>query len=190
MPWFCSSEVPAMLWMWLPRIFIPLPCPEMPAALSVAETVPVLRGRVAVDAVVLQLRGARDVVDVVAQDLHPVAVPRDARCVERRRASRHPRPELVVDHPPRPGAVLEVDRRGVAVGPAADVHPQVRDRPVLPRGPGDGRPRPGNAPAGSRRSRVVHVLDRVAVDRPRIRLSLIHISEPTRLLSISYAVFC
>src|SRR5678810_947168 len=37
MPWFCSSEVPAMLWMWLPRIFIPLPCPEMPAALSVAE---------------------------------------------------------------------------------------------------------------------------------------------------------
>src|SRR5689334_10762561 len=37
MPWFCSSEVPWMWWMWLPSTFMALPCPAMPPALSVAE---------------------------------------------------------------------------------------------------------------------------------------------------------
>ena len=37
---------------------------------------------------------------------------------------------------------------------------------------------------------IERVLARAGVSRPRRRLSLIHISEPTRLLSTSYAVFC
>ena len=45
---------------------------------------------------------------------------------------------------------------------------------------------------GIGRTKALNILDKVGVD-PNTQvndLSLIHISEPTRLLSISYAVFC
>src|SRR5678815_1514582 len=44
--------------------------------------------------------------------------------------------------------------------------------------------------AGIDRLLLIPATDLVPGVRPRQHLSLIHISEPTRLLSISYAVFC
>ncbi len=49
-----------------------------------------------------------------------------------------------------------------------------------------------DGPSQEVRNRVFHrmLVDGVTVEYARRDLSLIHISEPTRLLSISYAVFC
>src|SRR5205085_10469542 len=92
----------------------------------VVGDVPVGGARVGVDAVVLLRTGAGEAVDVVAQHLDLVAVAGHAGglAVDGRR----PRAELVVDHAPRAGRVLQVDRRGIGGGVGVHVHAQVGDR--------------------------------------------------------------
>src|SRR5674536_94283 len=53
-----------------------------------------------------------------------------------------------------------------------------------------GRPGPLNSPGGAAKIGRVGADTALVAGHPPRALSLIHISEPTRLLSISYAVFC
>src|SRR5674536_59889 len=84
---------------------------------------------------------------------------------------------VVFPSPSSTWLVCSLDRRQVAA--SRRMLPDQRWQPAHGRGdrlPGRGRGRRAARPAG-----------RAGSDRD---LSLIHISEPTRLLSISYAVFC
>src|SRR5665809_140624 len=87
--------------------------------------------------------------------------------------------------PRRPRGPVRLGQREVAVGAGAPARVPPRDRR------GEPRPRSGlqPQPRGGRRAGDGEP-DRPRPERPVQGLSLIHISEPTRLRRISYAVFC